>query len=77
MPPTACFLNSVNPIGFPLAVKTWNLSILRSGGPGGLGIIFTPHLMKKVVVNSHWSNWTPPKEQSPVKIIRMKIPQGI
>ena len=63
MQPTACFLNTVNPTGFPLAPKKWNPSTLRSGGPGGLETIFTPHMVKKIVVNSHWSNWTPTVEK--------------
>ena len=77
MPPTACFLNIVNPIGSHLAMKKWNLSTLRSGGHGGLEIIFTPHLVKKVVVNSRCSDWISPVEQDPVKIIRIKVSDGI
>ena len=77
MPPTGCFWNIVNPTDFPSARKKSNLSTLRSGGPGGSGTIFTPHQVKKVVVNNHYSDWISTVEQGLMKIMWMKVSHGI
>jgi hypothetical protein len=77
MPPTVCFWNIANPTDFPSVRKKSNLSTLRSGGPSGLETIYTPHQGEKVVVNSHCSDGIFTAEQSPLKILWMKISDSI